>query len=185
MRWLKYIGLTVALLIVIVLVAAAFQPDQFRVERSTVINTPPEPIFAIINDLHRGKEWSPYEKKDPAMERHFEGPVSGVGAVFAWKGNKDVGAGRMEILESTPSTRLRLQLDFIEPFAARNHAEYLLTPEGNGTRVTWSIDGPMPFLSKVMCLFFDMDQMIGRDFEAGLADLKQLAEREAVITPEH
>lgn len=183
MRWLTYLGLTLALLIVIVLIVASFQPDQFRVERSTVINAPSETIFAILNNLHRGKEWSPYENKDPTMERHFEGPASGVGAVFAWKGNKDVGQGRMEIIDSRPPSYLKIQLDFIEPFPAHNIAEYSLTEEGEGTRVTWAIFGPMPYLSKVMCLFMDMDTMIGRDFEAGLASLKQLTEGESVATP--
>jgi len=175
----KYIAGAVVLLIAAVLIVAAFQPDQFRVERSTVINAPPETIFAILNNLHRGKEWSPYENKDPAMQRQFEGPASGVGAVFAWNGNKDVGQGRMEIIDSTPPSHLKIQLDFIEPFSARNTAEYTLAPEGNGTRVTWAMFGPMPFLSKLMCLFMDMDTMVGRDFETGLASLKQLAEQEA------
>ncbi len=180
---LKYIVGAIALLIAAVLIVAAFQPDQFRVERSTVINAPPETIFAILNNLHRGKEWSPYENKDPDMERQFEGPSSGVGAVYAWKGDKNIGQGRMEILESTPSSYLEIQLDFIEPFAARNTAEYTLVPEGDGTRVTWAMFGPMPFLSKVMCLFMNMDTMVGGDFETGLAALKQLAEREAAATP--
>lgn len=183
MRWIKYFGLTLALLIAAVLIIAAFQPNQFRVERSIVITAPAETIFAILDNLRRGQEWSPYEKKDPDMERQFQGPTSGVGAVYAWKGDKNIGQGRMQILKSAPPSYLKIQLDFIEPFAARNTAEYSLLTEGSGTRVTWAMFGPMPFLSKVMCLFMDMDTMVGGDFEAGLAALKRLAEREAAATP--
>ena len=174
---LKTIALILAAAIAALLIYAATKPDRFRVERSIRINAPPEKIFALINDLHRWDAWSPYEKKDRAIKKTFGGVESGRGATYAWDGDKTVGKGQMEILESTPSSKIVIKLDFIEPFAAHNTAEFLLAPEGNATTVTWAIHGPSPFFSKVMGLFFNMDQMIGKDFETGLADLKTVAER--------
>lgn len=158
------------------LVYAATRPDSFRIARSLDIAAPPEKIYPLINDLHRWREWSPYEKKDPAMQRTLSGPPAGVGAAYAWKGNKEVGEGRMEIIETTPPALIRIQLDFIAPFKAHNIAEFSLQPQGATTRVTWAISGPSPFISKLIGVFMNMDTMIGGDFETGLARLKTLAE---------
>ena len=155
---------------------ASLQPDSFRVERSASINAPASVIFPFINDLQRWSAWSPYEKIDPAMKRTFSGAASGTGAVYAWDGNNDVGAGRMEIIAETPPSQLSIQLDFLRPMEGRNQVEFTLNEAGGVTEVTWSIQGPMPFLSKIMCLFFDMDKMIGKDYEAGLAALKKVSE---------
>ncbi len=167
------------LLIAIVLgvvAAAASKPATFRVERSTTINAPPEKIFPLINDFHHFGRWSPWEHLDPQMQRSITGPENGVGAVYAWSGNAKAGAGRMEILESAPSSRLVLKLDFLKPFKAHNTAEYTLKPEGDTTRVTWAMYGPSPFVSKVMQVFVSMDSMLGRDFEKGLTQMKAAAE---------
>ncbi len=158
------------------LVYAATRPDSFRTERSLDIAAPPEKLFPLIDDLRRWREWSPYEKKDPGMQRTLGGPLAGVGATYEWKGNREVGQGRMEIVDSQPPRLIRIQLDFISPFEAHNTAEFTLAPSGNGTRVTWALSGPSPYLSKLIGLFMDMDKMIGRDFEAGLSNLKTLAE---------
>jgi uncharacterized protein YndB with AHSA1/START domain len=152
------------------------QPNNFRVARSQAIKAPPEKIYAYLVDFRSWPNWSPYEKKDPAMKRTLSGPPSGVGAVYAWDGNNDVGQGRMEIIEARPASRVAIKLDFIKPFEGHNRAEFTLEPRGDATQVTWAILGPRPFVSKVMCLFLDMDKMIGKDFEAGLANLKAAAE---------
>jgi uncharacterized protein YndB with AHSA1/START domain len=174
---LKLIGIILLLLVVGVVVYAAMQPDTFRVQRAASIKAPPEKIFPLITHLKGWTAWSPYETKDPGMKREYSGPDSGKGAVYAWEGNKEVGKGRMEILEATPSSKIVLKLDFFVPFEAHNIGEFTLEPQGESTLVTWSIHGPQPFLTKVMCIFFNMDKMIGTDFEAGLAKLKSLAEK--------
>lgn len=159
-----------------VLVYAATQPGSFRVERKAHINAAPERIFAHINDFRRWSGWSPYEKKDPAMKKSFSGAESGKGAAYAWDGNKDAGKGQMMIVDATPSSKITIKLDFSAPFEAHNIAEFLLAPEASGTGVTWAIFGPQPFMSKLMGVFLDMDKMIGKDFEDGLAALKARAE---------
>lgn len=173
---LKKIAIVIGVVIALILIFAATRPDDFRVERSTTVKAPPEKVFALIDDFHRWPAWSPWEKLDPDMKRTLSGAASGKGAVYAWQGNSDVGSGRMEITQSEPSSNLAIDLAFIEPFAARNVTEFSLTPEGDSTRVVWSMKGPMPYLSKVMCLFVSMDTLVGKDFEKGLANLKAVAE---------
>ena len=174
---LKTILIVVAVLIVGVLAFAATKPDTFSVQRSASIKAPPEKIFAVVNDFHRWTDWSPWEKLDPAMKRTRSGAASGKGAVYAWEGNSKAGAGRMEIIESTPASKVGIQLDFIKPFEGHNIAEFTFAPESDATRVTWTMHGPTPFISKVMQVFVSMDTLIGKDFEAGLANLKTLTEK--------
>ena len=174
---LKTILIVVAVFIVGVLAFAATKPDTFSVQRSASIKAPPEKIFAVINDFHRWPDWSPWEKLDPAMKRTQSGAASGKGAVYAWEGNSKAGAGRMEIIESTPASKVGIQLDFIKPFEGHNIADFTFAPENDATRVTWTMHGPTPFVSKVMQVFVSMDTMIGKDFEAGLANLKALTEK--------
>jgi uncharacterized protein YndB with AHSA1/START domain len=175
---LKKIAIAVVVLIVAFLGYAATRPDTFRVERSTSINAPPEKIFPLINDLNSWGAWSPFEKKDPAMKRTLSGAPNGKGAVYAWEGNKEIGKGQMEITESTPPSRVTMKLDFVEPFEAHNVVDFTLAPQGDSTNVTWTIQGPSPFISKVIGIFCNMDKMIGKDFETGLASLKAIAEKE-------
>lgn len=175
---LKKIAIGVAVLLVALLGYAATRPDTFRVERSTSINAPPEKIFPLINDLNRWGAWSPFEKKDPAMKRTLSGAPNGKGAVYAWEGNKEIGKGRMEITESDPPSRVTMKLDFVEPFEAHNVVDFTLARQGDSTIVTWAIHGPSPFISKVIGIFCNMDKMIGKDFENGLASLKSAAEKE-------
>jgi carbon monoxide dehydrogenase subunit G len=172
----KIIAIVVVVLIVGVLGIAATKPDSFRVQRTASIKAPPEKIYPLINDLKGWTAWSPWEKKDPAMKRTLSAATVGKGATYEWAGNKEVGKGRMEIAEATPSSKVLIKLDFIAPFEAHNMAEFDLQPKGDTTDVTWSIYGPAPFVNKLMSVFLDMDKMIGRDFETGLANLKAIAE---------
>jgi len=176
---LKIISLAVVAVVGGFLIYAATRPDSFRVERTATINAPPERIFPLINDFQRWGAWSPFEKKDPAMKRTMSGVPSGKGAVYEWDGNKEIGQGRMEIVESVPPSRVTLTLDFTRPFKAHNIVDFTLEPRGNSTQVTWAIHGPSPFISKVMGIVLDMDQMIGKDFEAGLAALKTVSEQQS------
>ena len=176
---LKAIALVVVAAIAGVLIYAATLPDTFRIERSATIGAPPEKVYAYLNDFHRWTAWSPWEKKDPAMQRTHSGAPAGKGAVYAWDGNSEVGQGRMEIVESTEPARVQIQLDFLKPFEAHNTADCALAPAAGGTQVTWAMHGPAPYLSKLMQVFVSMDRMVGPDFEAGLANLKRVAEQSA------
>ena len=174
---LKIIALTTGFLLAALLVFATTRPDNFRVERSTLIKAPPEKIFALLNDFRRWTAWSPYEKLDPAMKRSYGGPVSGQGSSYAWDGSGKAGAGRMEITQSAPASKISIQLDFSKPFEGHNIAEFTLLPQGQATQVTWAMHGPSPFIAKLMGIFFNMDKMIGKDFETGLDNLKTIAEK--------
>lgn len=168
--------IALAAVILIVLVIASTKPDTFRVERSISINAPAEKIAPFINDLHSWREWSPFEKLDPAMKRTLSGPTSGVGAVYEWEGNSNAGSGRMEIMDTLHS-KITIKLDFLKPFEGHNIAEFTMVPEGNSTKVTWAMYGPNQFIGKVMTIFFSMDKMLGREFESGLVTLKAIAEK--------
>ncbi len=174
---IKAIALVVVALVAGVLIFATTKPDTFTVQRSATIKAPPEKIFAVLNDFRRWTEWSPWEKLDPAMKRTLGGAPAGQGATYAWEGNGKAGAGRMEIVESTPASKVGIQLDFIKPFEGHNLTAFTLTPQGEATQVNWAMTGPTPFVSKLMQVFVDMDQMIGKDFEEGLANLKALTEK--------
>jgi uncharacterized protein YndB with AHSA1/START domain len=174
---IKQLLLVVLAIVALILVRAAFIPGTFRVERSTTIKAPPEKVFALINDFHNFGVWSPWEKLDPNMQKSITGTPSGKGAIYEWSGNSKAGAGRMEILESTPSSRILIQLDFIKPIAGRNTSEYTIVPQGDSTKVTWAMYGPSPYVSKIMQVFVSMDGLIGGDFEKGLAAMKAAAEK--------
>lgn len=174
------IGVILVLLAIAVgglLVIASKKPDIFRVERRASINAPAAVIFAEINTIRAWEAWSPWQKKDPAMRQVYSGPAAGVGAAQAWEGNGQVGKGMMMISESVPDQKVVFRLDFEKPFKANNIAEFTLQSEGNGTTVViWGMHGPAPLLSKVMDVLMNMDKMCGRDFDAGLANLKAICE---------
>jgi uncharacterized protein YndB with AHSA1/START domain len=174
---LVIIVVVVAVLLAGLLAYAASKPDTFRVQRATSIKAPPERIFPLISDFHSWVVWSPYETQDPAMRKSYSGAAQGKGAVYEWDGDKNVGSGRIEITDTSPPSKLTLKLDMIKPFAARNIVEFTLEPQGDSTKVTWAMLGHPPFIAKVVHVFVDMDRMVGRDFETGLANLKTLAER--------
>jgi uncharacterized protein YndB with AHSA1/START domain len=165
-------GIVIAL--VTVLVVASRKPDTFRIERSALINASPEAIFALINDFQQWRSWSPWEARDPALKRTYSGAASGKGAVYAWEGNRNVGSGRMEIMDSAAPSKIVIKLDFLKPFEGHNTAEFTLTPDTNATVVNWTMTGPSIFFSKIMQVFMSFDRMIGRDFETGLANLNKL-----------
>jgi uncharacterized protein YndB with AHSA1/START domain len=167
-----------AVLVTAVLAYAATRPDTFSVVRSTTIKAPPDKIFALLDDYRNFIAWSPYEKRDPAMKRTYGGPASGKGAVYEWDSSGGVGTGRMEITQSSPPSKVTMTLDFTRPFEAHNTVEFTLEPQGSLTEVTWAMHGhSLPYFAKVMHLFLNMDTMVGKDFEIGLANLKAITER--------
>jgi carbon monoxide dehydrogenase subunit G len=171
------IAVILAVAIAVVLVLAATKPDSFSVRREITVKAPAEKIFPLINDFHQWVAWSPYEHKDPAMKRTYSGAESGRGAVYGWDGNNNVGSGRMEILDSAVPSKIVIKLDFFKPFEGHNTAEFTMLPQGDATHVTWVMHGPAVFISKVMQVFMNLDKMIGKDFEAGLVNLKTVTEK--------
>jgi len=174
--------LTIALVAIAALGAllayAARRPDSFRVERSIRIDAPAERIYPLVADFHAWTRWSPWEGLDPAMQRTYGGATAGAGATYAWSGTGKVGAGKMAIAQAQAPTELRIQLDFIRPFASRNTTTFTFTPvpADGATQVQWTMSGPSPFISKLMGVFMNLDRMIGRDFEKGLQGLRAAAE---------
>lgn len=177
LKILAIFGAVIVVAVGAILIYASTKPDSFRVERSTAMNAPPERIFPYLEGLKRWAEWSPYEGRDPAMKRTYSGAESGKGAVYEWDGNKNVGTGRMEILDSKPAQKVVIKLDFLKPFEGHNTAELTVEPKGSQTIVTWAMYGPSTFMTKLIGTFMDMDDMIGRDFAAGLAKLKTIVEK--------
>ncbi len=159
------------------LIYASTRPDSFGLQRSASIKAPPEKIFALIDNFHSWAVWSPYEKLDPALQRTFSGAESGKGAVYEWSGNAKAGAGRMEIVESVPSSKIVIKLDFIKPFEGHYLAEFTLESRGESTDITWAMNGQDPYIGKLMGIFINRDQLIGKDFESGLAALKAATEQ--------
>ena len=168
--------LALAFIVIIFFVVIAGRPDEFIVSRSTKISAPPGKIFPQVNDLHNWEAWSPWAKLDPNAKNSFAGVASGAGAAMSWSGNKKIGEGRMTITESEANELIRFKLEFVRPFKATNSARFDFKPEGNQTVVTWSMTGKSNFFFKVFGLFMYCDDMVGKDFEKGLAAMKSVAE---------
>jgi hypothetical protein len=163
--------IVVLALVVLLLVVIALRPSQFSVSRSGTVAAPSDAVFEQVNDLHNWEGWSPWAKLDPAAKGTYEGPSAGVGASFAWAGNRNIGEGRMTITESRPYDLVRFKLDFLKPFKGTNTAEFTFKPEGSQTRVTWTMSGHNSFFAKAIGLVINCNDMIGKQFEKGLEQL--------------
>jgi hypothetical protein len=177
MRFLKRLVIGVVLLIIAAVIVVALQPADYRLTRQTAIAAPAAAIFPHVNDLRKWEDWSPWAKLDPAARVTFAGPPAGAGAAFTWAGNDKVGAGTMTITESKPNERVATRTDFVKPFEGTSHADFIFSQTGNQTNVIWTMTGKQNFIGKAMCLIYSMEQMVGPDFERGLAQLKQVVER--------
>lgn len=173
---LKKVAIVIGLLIVVLLAAVATRPATYRVERSAEVSAPASAVFGLVNDFHKWDAWSPWAKLDPNMKLTFDGAAAGTGAIYSWTGNKEVGEGRMTITESQPDSRITIKLEFIKPFPSTNTTTFAFMSSGSGTKVTWVMEGKNDFVGKAFSLFMDMDKMIGKDFEKGLASMKGIAE---------
>ena len=173
---LKKIIIALVVILVVFVIIVATRPANFRVTRSTIISAPPAVVFAQVNDFHKWDAWSPWAKLDPAMKQTYEGAPSGVGAIYSWIGNKEVGEGRMTITGSRTNELIGIKLEFLKPFATVNTTEFTFTPGGDQTTVNWSMTGTNNFMAKAFCMFMNMDKMVGGDFEKGLAQMKSVAE---------
>lgn len=175
---LKWILIGIAAVVAVFAIVVALQPSDFRIERSAAMAAPAPAVFAQVNDFRNWRAWSPWEKLDPALKRSYDGPQAGAGATYAWQGNKDVGEGRMTIVDSRPGELVRIKLEFFKPFAATNTAQFSFKPSSDGsTAVTWSMSGQNNFLARAICVFVNMDRMVGGQFEQGLAQMKAIVER--------
>lgn len=171
-----YILIGIVAVILLFAIIVSIQPALFRIVRSATMTAPPARVFEQVNDFHNWKAWSPWAKIDPAMKETYEGPPAGVGAKYSWDGNKQVGAGRMTITDSKPSSDIRILLEFLRPFATTNSVHFAFKPQGSQTGVEWIMEGKKNFISKAFCMFFNMDKMVGADFEKGLAQMKAIVE---------
>lgn len=175
---LKKIAIGLGVLVLLLVGIVASRPAEYRVERSTVIAAPAEIPFGLVNDYKGWRQWSPWDKLDPNQQVDYSDPSSGVGATSHWKG-KDVGEGRMTHLENVPNEKLVIKLEFMEPFPSTSTVTFSFAPEGTGTKVTWQMDGVNDFMGKAFSLVMDMDAMLGKDFDEGLANLKKASEEAA------
>lgn len=178
----KKIALAVAATVVVALAglftAASFQPDAFTVTRATDIKAAPERAQALVADLHAWEKWSPWDKLDPALKRTYSGAAAGVGSVYEWSGNSDVGKGRMTITAVEPGKRVAIKLEFMEPMPSVAEIVFSFSASGGSTRVEWTMNGKNDgIVAKTFSLVADMDKTIGADFEKGLASLKGIAEK--------
>ena len=174
-----YVLIGVAALILLLVAVVSMRPAEFRVSRSATMAATPGTVFAQVNDFHNWDEWSPWAKLDPGAKNSFDGPAAGVGAVFAWDGNKHVGAGRMTITDSVPDSLIRINLEFFRPMKATNLTEFTFAPAGDQTEVTWTMTGRNGFVGKFFCLLMNLDKMVGKDFDKGLASVKGIVEGDA------
>lgn len=180
---LLYVLVFIALILLLLFISAARRPVEFAIRRSADIRAPADTVFSLINDFRQWPKWSPWEKLDPNLKRTLSGAEAGRGAVYEWQGDKKVGAGRMEILDSVPHSRIDIKLSFLKPFRAENRTIFTITPVDGASRVLWEMTGTNNFMFKLMGLFMDMDKMVGTDFEKGLAAMKAEAERGALPEP--
>lgn len=176
---LKQIFVILAAIAVAFAIFVTTRPDSFRVERSAQVAAAPTVIHAALSDFHRWADWSPWEKLDPTMKKEYSGPAAGTGASYHWVGNDKVGEGRMTITESVPGDHVTIRLEFIKPWEATNTTVFQLTPDGTSTRVSWRMEGKNGFMAKAFSVFMNMDAMIGKDFEQGLAALREITEADA------
>lgn len=170
------IGLFAVVMVFVIVVA--LQPSAFRIERTETIAATPAAVFAQVNDFHKWQAWSPWTKLDPNAKVTFEGPEAGEGAVFRWAGNDEVGEGHMTITDSRPNERIVLDLEFIKPFPDTAKTEFTFKPQGDQTAVTWAMSGESGFFQRAICIFMNLDKMVGGDFEKGLASMKRIVEAE-------
>jgi hypothetical protein len=150
--------------------------STYEVVRSTRIEADAARIHPLVNDFHEWPAWSPWEDVDPDLQRTYAGPTAGVGAHYAWKGNRKAGEGSMEITAST-AERIDVDLAFMKPFENKNKVTFELRPVGAATEVTWTMSGATKGLWAVVSKVVPMDRLVGKDFEKGLARLKAVAEQ--------
>ncbi len=175
MKVLKVLGVLVLVLAAIVLLGGLLISPKFSVVRSATIAAPPAVVYELVADPRRWKEWSVWNRRDPQMTMSYSGAASGAGAVWAWKSASE-GDGRMTFTEAEPGRRIAYEL-FFPDFGTTSTGALVLSPEGEGTKISWSIDGDLGGNPVSRWFALAMDKLVGKDFESGLANLKAVAEK--------
>ena len=173
---IKKLLLGLVVVIAIILVVASFQSDDLNISRSATTTASPEAVFKVVNDFRQWDAWSPWSKLDPEMKKSLEGPPEGVGAIYKWSGNNEVGEGTTRLIESKPNDKIGMTLEFVRPFEGSSDVQFTFAPEGEGTKITWAMQSKKPFIGKLMGLFMDCEKMCGDQFLEGLDNLKKIAE---------
>lgn len=150
--------------------------SSYTVTRTRTVQAPPDRVYALIENFQHWSRWSPWEDLDPGMQKGYSGPDSGVGASYAWSGNRKAGEGRMEIVGAEPDRSVEIKLDFAKPFKSSNLTRFDLVPQGEATEVTWTMNGPRPLIMRLMGPLLNMEKLVGRDFDKGLERLDQVAQ---------
>jgi uncharacterized protein YndB with AHSA1/START domain len=176
MNLVKRILLGLAAVIVLILGIAAFQPSDYTIARETTINAPVEKIFPYLNNQKLAEKWGPWLEVDPQAKMNYSGPDAGVGAKASWDSSGQLGTGSATIVESVPNQRVGIALEYSRPMAQTQQSLYLVEPRGSQTMVRWQVQGKNTLPGRVMCLFMNMDKLVGGMFEKGLSNLKTLVE---------
>lgn len=177
MSWILIVAGAVLGAAGIVIAFAYSRHGAFHIERSVETSASAPEIYAVICDLHRWPEWSPWQHRDPNMDQVIEGAAGEIGSSLSWNGNKDVGEGTMTIQSVEPNHRVDLKLEFVRPFPATSQVAWVIESTGNARRVTWNMDGQNEgLMARLFALFMNMDKMVGNDFEEGLTSLKRIVE---------
>lgn len=164
-------------LIAVVFIAALIMPKDYAVEREVVIQKPNAIVFDYLKSLKNQNKWSVWAKRDPNMKASFEGTDGTVGFISKWQGNDDVGSGEQEIVNIEEGKRVNTQLRFLEPMESTSDAYLITEPvDSSSTKVRWGFAGKMPIPMNVMMPFMGMDNMLGKDFQDGLNNLKSILE---------
>jgi Polyketide cyclase / dehydrase and lipid transport len=158
------------------LVFVARKPDSFALQREININALPADIFPWINNLKNMNQWNPWSTQDAKSVITYEGPEEGPGATYGWAGGK-LGQGKFQIVDTKYPTNVNCRLLMIKPMTADNVVSFQLTSSSGPTRVTWKMSGQNRFVNKLMHTVMNMDKMVGRDFDKGLASLKAMVEQ--------
>ena len=158
----------------------ARQPATLRVERAVRIEAPADAVYPLVEDFRQWTRWSPYENVDPEMTRNYSGAKRGVNSVYEWSGNGRAGAGRIEIVNSTPNRSITLELHFLRPFEGHKTADFTFSEADGITFVTWAMYGEQQTICKFMGSIIPMERMIGGEFEKGLKALKAISEEASV-----
>ncbi len=174
---MKKIGLAVLAVVTVFLAYVALQPADYEISREITINAPAEKIFPYLNNQKLAEQWGPWLETDPDAKMTYSGPDEGVGAKASWDGGKQLGTGSAMIVESVPNQKVGIRLEYVKPMGMTQDAQYLVTSQGAQSVVTWKVQGRNSFLGRMMCVFINMDKMVGGMFEKGLANLKTLAEK--------
>lgn len=170
------VPLAIVAVVAVILIAAAFRPYSFAMERSATLDATPAALFAQVNNHHNFEKWNPFSEGDPGVRYTYSGPDSGVGAACSWEGGKS-GKGTSTITESNPNELVRFRMDWIEPMEGTSTVDFIFKPEGDKTLVTWKMYGPQTFPGKICSLFMDMEKICGPLFEKGLVNLGKAAKQ--------